>query len=74
MLDRPRLGRSLETVAYLSRNWKFESISLQRRVSCEPEYLDQGRSGPSDIGAEKAARLDPGRMAPGLAGLRVGAF
>src|ERR1700758_5393735 len=30
MLDRSRLGRSLETVAYLSRNWKFESISLQR--------------------------------------------
>ena len=32
MLDRSRLGRSLETVAYLSRNWKFESISLHRRV------------------------------------------
>jgi hypothetical protein len=27
------LGRSLETVAYLARNWKFESIPLQRGVS-----------------------------------------
>ena len=53
---------------------RSKSISVQRPVSCEREYLDQGRSGPSDIGAEKAARLDPGRIAPGLAGLRVGAF
>jgi hypothetical protein len=28
--DRPQLGRSLETAAYLARNWKFESIPLQR--------------------------------------------
>ena len=27
-----------------------------------------------DIGAEEAARFIPGRMAPGLAGLRIGAF
>jgi hypothetical protein len=27
-----------------------------------------------NIGAEEAARLNPGRMAPELAGLRVGAF
>jgi hypothetical protein len=24
------------------RNWKFESISLQQRVDCEPDSLDQG--------------------------------
>jgi hypothetical protein len=33
-VDRLQLGRSLETAAYLARNWKFESISLQQRV-CE---------------------------------------
>lgn len=27
---RPRLGQSLETVAYLARNYKFESTPLQR--------------------------------------------
>jgi hypothetical protein len=27
---------------YLARNWKFESISLHRRVCCEPDFLDQG--------------------------------
>ena len=26
----------------LARNRKFESISLQRRVSCEPDFLDRG--------------------------------
>src|SRR5438874_10559312 len=29
--------RNLEAAAYLARNWKFESISLQRGVKCEPE-------------------------------------
>jgi hypothetical protein len=29
-VDRPQLGRSLETDAYLARNGKFESIPLQR--------------------------------------------
>jgi hypothetical protein len=29
-VDRPQLGRSLETAGYLVRNWKFESIPLQR--------------------------------------------
>src|SRR5262245_60745771 len=29
-------GRSLETKASLARNRRFESISLQRRVRCEP--------------------------------------
>jgi hypothetical protein len=28
-VDRLQLGRSLETAAYLARNWKFESIPLQ---------------------------------------------
>ena len=32
-VDRPQLGKSLETAAYLARNWKFESIPLQRRES-----------------------------------------
>jgi hypothetical protein len=27
-VDRPQLGQSLETAAYLVRNWKFESIPL----------------------------------------------
>jgi len=44
MLDRSRLGRSLETVAYLSRNWKFESISLQRGVLCEPDLRGRERA------------------------------
>ncbi|RDJ94359.1 hypothetical protein B4Q13_14940, partial [Lacticaseibacillus rhamnosus] len=35
-VDQPQLGRSLETAAYLARNWKFESIPLQRSVSDEP--------------------------------------
>ena len=31
--------------AYLARNRKFESISLQRRVACEPEdEIDHGRA------------------------------
>jgi hypothetical protein len=25
----------------LARNRRFESISLQRRVSCEPDFLDR---------------------------------
>jgi len=29
--------------ADLSRNRRFESISLQRRVTCEPDLLDQIR-------------------------------
>jgi hypothetical protein len=33
----PLLGRRLETAAYLARYWKFESIPLQRRVTCEPD-------------------------------------
>jgi hypothetical protein len=32
-VDRPQVGQSLETAAYLVRNWKFESIALQRGVS-----------------------------------------
>jgi hypothetical protein len=31
-VDRPQLGESLETAAYLARNSKFESIPLHRRV------------------------------------------
>src|SRR5215469_10607690 len=33
-VDRPQLGRSLETAAYLARNRQFESTPLQWRV-CE---------------------------------------
>jgi hypothetical protein len=40
MTDAPvgsaQLGQTHETVAYLARNWKFESISLHQRVSNEP--------------------------------------
>src|SRR6202035_5040448 len=32
-------GPALETGADLSGNRKFEPISLQRRVSCEPDFL-----------------------------------
>jgi hypothetical protein len=35
-VDRPQLGRNLQTAAYLARNSKFESIPLQRRVRSEP--------------------------------------
>jgi hypothetical protein len=39
--------RSLETAAYLARNWIFESISLHRRVCCEPvSVLGQPLYGP----------------------------
>jgi hypothetical protein len=41
-VDRPQLGRSFETAAYLGRNRKFESIPLQRRV-CE-RLVPQRRS------------------------------
>jgi hypothetical protein len=27
-----------QNVAYLTRNWKFESIPLQRRVNCELDF------------------------------------
>jgi hypothetical protein len=33
--DRPQLGRSPETAAYVARNTKFESTLLQRRVNYE---------------------------------------
>jgi len=40
---RTRLRQSLETVVYHARNWKFESIPLQRRV-CKPSVpLDTKR-------------------------------
>src|SRR6516225_7736183 len=45
--------------AYLARNWKFESISLQRRVRCE---LNLGKGGlpmrlpPGLLGASPARR------------------
>jgi hypothetical protein len=32
----PVSGEASKQLLYLSRNWKFESISLQRRVSNEP--------------------------------------
>jgi hypothetical protein len=35
LAGRAHLGQSLETVAYRARNWKFESIPLQQRVSYE---------------------------------------
>ena len=50
MLDRSRLGRSLETVAYLSRNWKFESISLRQRVSLTGAFHGHGRERPGFAG------------------------
>jgi hypothetical protein len=43
--------------AYLARNRKFESIPLQRRVCCEPDFLDHGwrrRSLPVQSRAEPA--------------------
>jgi hypothetical protein len=33
---------------FLARNWKFESISLQRGVSCEPNF--RGRIPPMTVG------------------------
>ena len=38
---RIQLG-SLENVVLLTGDRKFESISLQRGVSCETDFLDQG--------------------------------
>ena len=43
-----------KSVVLLTGDRGFESVSLQRRVTCEPDFLDQGRSGPSYIGAEKS--------------------
>jgi len=40
------LWRSLETVAYLARNWEFESIPLQQRVGHEPHRQNRIRSRP----------------------------
>src|SRR5690348_13397057 len=31
-------SRTTQGVADLARNWKFESISLQRGVNCEPDF------------------------------------
>ena len=66
---KPRLHRT--------RNRKFESISLQQRVSCEPDFLDQGakiakRDGPlpstfprhGHTRGMDHVRLDPTRLQP----------
>jgi hypothetical protein len=37
--DRSDLSPTTQGVAYLARNSKFESISLQRGVRCEPDFL-----------------------------------
>jgi hypothetical protein len=39
IIDRPQPDRSLETGAYLARNWNLESISLQEKVCSEPEFF-----------------------------------
>jgi len=58
----PKRERGIEKTDELrrlknARNRKFESISLQRRVSCEPDFLDHGwrrRSLPVQSRAEPA--------------------
>jgi hypothetical protein len=50
LLERAELEHSVSsttnggasTEACLARNRKFDSISLQQRVLCEPDFLDQG--------------------------------
>jgi len=39
-VDRTHLGRRKALLMW-ARNWKFESISLQRRVTCEPGFFWQ---------------------------------
>jgi hypothetical protein len=49
--------RRFKNRGHLARNRKFESLSLQRRVSCEPDFLDHGwrrRSLPVQSRAEPA--------------------
>ena len=58
-VDRPQLGRSLQTAAYLARNWKFESIPLQRTVRVSRDIpLLRRKAGlfPRVCGAEQVAR------------------
>jgi hypothetical protein len=38
---------------FVPRYQRFESISLQRRVRCEPDFLDQG----AELGLQAGARL-----------------
>jgi hypothetical protein len=40
-VDRPQFGRSLETAVFSHGTGRSKSIPLQRRVSCEPEFIDQ---------------------------------
>ena len=54
-----RLGRDLETVAYLARNRKFESISLLRRVNklsvpLKMTLVDGASDGAAHIGGHYA--------------------
>jgi hypothetical protein len=35
-------GMLRESTVFVPRYQKFESISLQRRVACEPDFLDRG--------------------------------
>ena len=37
-----RRQQKAQTLAPLAGNRGFESTSLQRRVSCEPDFLDRG--------------------------------
>jgi hypothetical protein len=58
-VDRPQLGRSLETAAYLARNRKFESTPLQRTVRISRDIpLRRRKPGlfPRVCGAEQVAR------------------
>jgi hypothetical protein len=56
-VDRPQLGRSLETADYLARNWKFESIPLQQGVS-EPS-----------VPCGRTSKAMPSRSGPSIGGL-----
>jgi hypothetical protein len=43
-----------------SQNGKFESISLQRRVCCEPDFLDDGWRRRSERGVRVVAAISAG--------------
>jgi hypothetical protein len=68
---RKKLEPSAERLLGLLHRWRDEAVKAGSPSSppaeslLRPDFLDQGRSGPSDIGAEKAARLDPAEWRQG---------
>src|SRR5215831_5181913 len=76
-----RLGPSFESVAYLARNYKFESIPLQQTVCLSPDFASVpgktqvfrhcgGRAGRQ----RRQRRAKPGNIAPRRGSVSVGRY